>query len=222
LRTRKVLRSEAAEPGEPGWKAALAHAVALIAALGVARASVSVVLSNRFARYLLLPASPALRKQADWQAFAQQRLADLHGPEAAACTVLLSTGGRAARVACAVDAALIEAVRASLGAAGHRLVCLRPRFAAWFDGNRRGAGHTGAWFVDHDAGQLTLGLAVAGEWRSLRQRRAGRNWPAQLDGMLDRETELCGAARVDRAYVAAPHPLPERLGRYAVIGMASA
>jgi hypothetical protein len=222
LRAGKALRSAARDLDDPGWKPAAAQAVPLIASLGVARASASVVLSNRFVRYLLLPWSPALRTHTDWQAFGRQRLSDVYGSEAAACSILVSGAGRAARVACAVDIALVEALRGSLAAAGHLLVSLRPRFSAWFDAGRRRAPGD-AWFVDHDGGQLTLGLSLAGEWRCFRQRRAGPDWQAELGSLLDREAALCGARDVERAVIGAPaDDLPQRLGRYAVSGMAAA
>jgi hypothetical protein len=207
----------------PGGVAGLG---ASLSALRGARSAVEITLSNRFARYLWLPWSRALRSEADWQSFAEHRFAELFGARPAGYAILLSSSAaRAARLACALEPELIEALRKQVAEAGHRLISLRPRFAASFDRARRRVGKSEAWFVDQEPGQLTMALARHGEWHAIRQRHADAAWRERLSQMLDRESELAGADAVEKAFVATSESadgFPERLGRYTVLAMGHA
>jgi hypothetical protein len=199
---------------------------ARLSALGTKGASVEITLSNRFARYLCLPWSPALRGEADWQSFAEHRFAELFGPRPSGYAVLLSSGlARSPRLACALERELIETIRDSVATAGHRLASLRPRFAASFDRAHRRIGGVEAWFVDQEPDQLTMGLACKGEWRAIRQRHVDSSWRERLPQILDREGELAGAGAIERAFVATldeADELPPRVGSYALCAMGSA
>jgi hypothetical protein len=194
-----------------------------LAELGAPGAAIEITLSNRLARYLCLPWSPALRSETDWQSFAEHRFTELFGPRPAGYAILLSSCvRRSARLACAVDRELIDSIRACVAAAGQRLTSLRPRFAASFDRARRRIGAGATWFVDQEPDQLTIALALEGGWRAIRQRHADSTWPERLAEMLDREGELAGAEPVERAFVVtseAIEGLPARAGRYALSAM---
>jgi hypothetical protein len=190
------------------------------------RGAVEITLSNRFARFLCLPWSTALRTEADWQSFAEHRFAELFGARPAGYAILLSASAiRSARLACALEPELIETIRQAVASAGHRLASLRPRFAASFDRARRQIGRSEAWFVDQEPGQLTVGLAREGQWRAVRQRHADAGWRERLAELLDREGELAGADSVEKAFVATTEEadgFPEHIGRYAVFAMGHA
>jgi len=198
----------------------------VLSALRRPGAGVHITLSNRFARYLCLPWSPALRSEADWQSFAEHRFAELFGARPAGYAILLSSSAaRSARLACALEPELIETIRTAVAADGHRLASLRPRFAASFDRARRRIGRSEVWFVDQEPGQLTLGLARGGAWHAIRQRHADSGWRDHLGELLDREGELAGADSVERAFVASTEgadAFPERIGRYALSAMGPA
>jgi len=163
--------------------------VPLLAALAATRACVAITLSNRFARYFVLPWSAALESEADWQAFAERRFANLYGADAALYLVqVASSEPGTPRVACALERVLLDAIRHRLNAAGHRLVSLRPHFAVAFKRIADGD----AWYVNQEPQQLTVGLALGGRWRSLRQRRVGPDWKERLPLILRRESQLAG------------------------------
>jgi hypothetical protein len=190
------------QDAKPAWQGCVSSLVPLLAALGAHQADIAVTLSNRFARYFALPSSSALNAEPDWRAFAERRFEALFGTHADSCSILLSARSRSSRLACAVEGALIAAIRNVLETAGHRLASLRPQFAASFDLARRRIGAQDAWFVSQEPGHLTIGLAVAGDWRSVRQRRVGPDWAEQLPGILDREGQLAGLeSQVPAAYV---------------------
>lgn len=223
-RRTKVLQTAVrhfAPSSDPAREAAVGALNPLLSALSVERASVEITLSNRFARYLHLPSSPALRAEADWQGFAQHRFAELYGLRPDGWRILLSSGARSSRLACAVERALIDGIVQSLSAAGHRLRSLRPHFAQFFDRVRRRVGEGDAWLVDRESEQLTIALAIGGEWRAIRQRREP-NWRERLAAILDREGELAGACEIESVFVArtsGAEDMPPRLGRYAISGI---
>jgi len=219
LLARATLGVPAATSG-PRWAAAVESLVSLLAALGATGAAVAVTLSNRFARYTVLPWSEALARPADWQVFAERRMEALFGAKTDDHLIQVASAPRqAARLACALERPLVEAIRARLDEAGHRLASLRPRFAADFELVRRRIGGSPAWFIDHEPGQLAIGFAAAGAWRSVRQRRVEDDWIPQLEPMLRREEQLAGLPAGDtRAFLAADAgvDLPQSLGAIAV------
>jgi len=170
--------------------AALAAALGEVAGRG---ADVAVEVSDRYARMLVLPWSAALTTEVDWQAFAAHRFARVHGEAAAGWSVRLSPrDGNAPRVACAVDAGLLQALRAMIDGAGYRMVSMQPRFAARFDQACRTV-HGSSWFAAREPGGVCLGLAIDGQWQLIRQRRgAGEDFFART---LEREARLAGLDR---------------------------
>lgn len=165
--------------------AALTTALGEVAGRG---AEVTVELSDKYARLIVLPWSAALATEADWQAFAAHRFERVHGEAAAGWQVRLSPReGNAPRVACAVDAGLPQALRATIEGAGYRMVSMQPRFAARFDLACR-AVRGSSWFATREPGGVCLGLAIDGQWRLIRQRRGvGEDLLART---LEREARL--------------------------------
>jgi hypothetical protein len=171
-----------------------------------ARFKATVVLSSHYVRYAVLPWSEALRTQEEWAAFAQHAFASTYGNLAAAWQVrVCDTGRRRARIASAVDAALVEKLRA-LGA-----VSVQPWLMAAFNARRRMFNGQAAWFVLQEHGRLTASLIAQGEWKLIRNRQANGNWREELPGILDRESADC-----DQALLCAEEEAPATLGRYRV------
>ena len=169
-------------PGEPQasrWRSAL-DALAGLEALS--RADVTVVLSSFFVHYTLVPLSAALTSAAERLAFARHCLARIHGPAAEAWAVRLS-----GEVACGVDGALVEALRAALAVRANRLRSLQPRLMASFNRCRRKLGERPGWFVDVEPGLASVALLQNEKWQSLRSVKVGPDWEAQLPALLARE-----------------------------------
>src|SRR5262249_3590181 len=94
--------------------------------LARASARVTVVLSNHFARYALVPWSDGLRKAEEEAAFARYCFAKIHGERSKDWDLRLSPApSGAARIASAVDAPLVQAVRAAFPAKA-KLVSAHP------------------------------------------------------------------------------------------------
>jgi hypothetical protein len=149
-----------------------------------------VVLSNHLVRYALLPWSPALTTDDEWMAYARHVFDSTYGADAAGWRIRVCDGGRGkARVACATDAALLDAI-----AAVERVASIQPHLMAAFNARRGEFGADPGWFVLHEPGRLTLGLVAGGEWKCLRNRQATEDWRNSLPDLLQRETAASGVA----------------------------
>jgi hypothetical protein len=175
------------------WGAALK---ALPDALGApAPRALYITLSHHFVRYALLPWNPALTSAQAWRAYAEHRLAAIYGPPPSPWALRVAASApRGARIACAVDRALLETLRAALGARGVRLASAQPHLMRAFNRERRALGGAARWLVVEEAGRLALALIERGAWRVLRCRRVGADWRAALPGLLEREAALLGMA----------------------------
>jgi hypothetical protein len=171
------------------WQAAVD---ALPAALSSdTRAEVTVILSNHFVRYTLLPWDPNVKSKSEWLAFARHRFAEIHGTLAEQWVVRVSESApRAARVASAVDQPLIDTLVARLQDAGATLISIQPYLMAAFNRLRRAIGRDSCWLVVEEPGRLTLALILRGEWFAIRGRRKDEAWRESLPQILERESAI--------------------------------
>ena len=166
---RKVLACTGPVGGE-NWQPAVETLRDALTHPNIEAGDATVVLSNHFVRYLLLPWNPNLVTAQEELAFARARFAQAFG-EAAHSWVLQLSRGRpgAPGVACALERPLLEAVTALIAASPLRLRSLQPSLMAVCNGrNKLPAGN--AWIAFAESGRLLLGALRGGEWVSLRSR----------------------------------------------------
>ncbi len=177
LRRRAVVeeraRDCALEDGQPAWSGALAALDALLAEQSLAGAAASVVLSNHFVRYAVLPWNPELVTAAEFAVAAAQRIQLTFGDAAHGWEVRASAGewGEAG-IVCAIDAALLAALGERL-----RLVAVEPLLMNVFNALRRDIEPDGALAVV-EPGRVCVGVFSQGQWRSVMSRRGDD--PARL------------------------------------------
>ena len=177
--------------GASAWRAALE---ALPVALGErAPRRLTVIVSHHFLRYALLPWNAALQSEEAWRAYAEHRLAAIYGAPAAPWALrVAATAPRGARIACAVEQALIDALQAKLRGRGVRLASVQPHLMTAFNRSRRRLRGATCWLVVAEAGRLALALIERGAWRALRSRRVDARWREALPQLLARESALLG------------------------------
>lgn len=188
---------------------------------------VSVLLSNHFVRYQLLPSSDALVTQADWLAFAGHKFGKAHGDEAASWDIRVAAAGAGvSRVASAIPPGLHEGLRLGLKAAGLRLASLQPALMASVERMKPLLKHQeAAWLVAHEPGIVALGYVVGERWQALRLRKVGDDWLEALPQLLAREVQLLGLAEAAPALLLdAPclAEVPTRIGDHAVLNPGNA
>ena len=178
--------SRAWQPALDALREALTHP-------NMAPADATVVLSNAFVRYLLLPWNPAIVTAQEEAAFAQARFLQVFGEAAHGWVVKLSPAGTGAPVvACALERALLDALTALIDGSALRLRSLQPSLMALC--NARARMPTGdAWIAVAEAGRLLIAAVRAGEWASLRS-RALNGHTARLGEIIEQEALLLGIA----------------------------
>jgi hypothetical protein len=178
----------------------------------VGRSRVSVVVSNHFMRYALLPGSGVLKSDEDWLAYARHEFQATYGTQTSAWHIALcATGSNAPRLACAVDEELLASIRTLPG-----LASVEPYLMTAFNARRRSLSRRTAWFVLQEPGRLVLCLFTKGRWKRVRTRQASGDWQASLPDLLDRELAAASDVECSEALVCAEDELPERLGAYRI------
>jgi hypothetical protein len=177
--------------GLADWRPAIEALPSAMAHARMQGPEVSIVLSNHFVRYALLPANDALKKDAEWRAFARHRLSGIHGPVSDDWLVRVSAaqpGG--VRIVSASDSALIEDIRGRVAEAGGMLVSAQPNLIAAFNRARERIGTDSCWLVIRETGRLTMALLENGTWKALRTRRVDDDVNLSLQEVLERECAL--------------------------------
>jgi hypothetical protein len=156
----------------------------------------SVVLADQFVRYALLPHNDAVKSAEQWLALARHRFGALHGAVSAEWDVKVTqTAPLGARLACAVDRELIEALVGQFVAAGVQLISVQPFLVAGFNRIRQRVGNGSCWIVVEEPGRLTLALIRRGAWVAIRSRRNDGRWSELLPEILEREGAFLGLDR---------------------------
>lgn len=217
LRLRRGLRPQrvantviAVPPGaaDVAWKAPVeALARLLLASKEWQDADVSVVLSNHFARYQLVPWSEAVTRREERDAYVREVYAQVYGEGAGEWALRVSeTGIDAPWLACAVDRALLDQIEEAVTHGKGKLVSVMPHLMSVFNAMRSTLRARDAWFVQVERGRLLLGLILNGQWQALSSRQiAGDGWHRELPLLLEREAQLKGLTHIPRGvYVSAP------------------
>jgi hypothetical protein len=168
---------------------------------------VTVVLSNHYVRYTLLPASKKLRSEADRQAYARHMFEVTYGMATRKWEIQLS-----GRVAAAIDAELLEELRTI-----PTLSSVQPYLMAAFNARRRRFRGTSAWFIAQEPGRLALALFCEGDWKLIRTRRIEAGWAQTLEDLLERESAAAQVPHCPVAILCSEDEPPERAGRYEII-----
>jgi hypothetical protein len=170
--------------GEPAWQAALDALDGLLGAFSARGAAVTVVLSNHWVRYLVLPWHAELTGADELAQFARVRFEQTYGAAAAGWTIRTGDGGWGApHVACAIDTALVTELQRHLTAHGLRLRSLQPLLMAACNDQRRALGGERAFAVI-EPGRVCLSLLGHGRWLDVSNRRAGADVPEAVEREL--------------------------------------
>jgi hypothetical protein len=145
----------AAEP----WRGAL-EALAKEVSAWRGRFDVTVVLSNRFVRYAVVPAQDGISPDEE-VALARFHFAKIHGERAKGWEVRASAG-----LACAIDAALLDGLR-KIFSAKLKLVSVQPWLMSAFNNARGRIPSEGAWLFLAEPGWSCLARLAPRGWGSV-------------------------------------------------------
>lgn len=154
-------------------------------------ADATVILSNHFVRYLLIPWSASLVIEEEQLAFARMRFVQVYGEAAQSWMLRLSDGAAgSAQVAAAIERPLIDSLTTLLENSPLALRSIQPQLMALVNAARKAIGRD-AWLAVAEPGRLLLGLLRGGRWLSLRSRPLNGETVA-LAELLDQERLLLG------------------------------
>jgi hypothetical protein len=158
------------------------------------RTDVTVVLSNHFVRYAVLPEHDGAATPQEELALARFQFARIHGERAKGWEVRVCE-----RLACAIDAAALESIRVAFPRAGKaRLVSVQPSLMAGYNRERRRIPREGAWLVLSEAERTCLARLAPQGWASVYN---GRETDA--DELLERERYRAAGDRLPSLVVRA-------------------
>jgi hypothetical protein len=179
LPPKRVLRLDPVdtEYGSEAWHGAIER----LSALELGRARVAIELSNHFVRYALVPWTDALSSSAEEEAYVRHHFAKIHGAERAkGWSVRASEAAPGEpRLASAVDAALIAALKKTFETKKARLVSIQPALMARFNEARGVLPKDGAWLVIAEHERACIALHGGREWRTVQNAKGP--WRATLE-----------------------------------------
>lgn len=166
-------------------------------------ANASVVLSNSFVRYQLVPWSDEINGPEERTAYVRQSFTQVYGEAAAEWLYTVSDVARgAAWLACAMDQDLMTQLEVAVTQADLKLVSVAPHIMPAFNSARRALKNKDCWFVQVEKDKLLLALITGGHWQTISSRQiAGEHWQQELPLLLDREWRLKGMRQVSRVVV---------------------
>jgi hypothetical protein len=156
------------------------------------RADATVVLSNHFVRYAVVPWSEQLVSEEERQAWVSHQFTELYGEAAEPAQYRWSDGPPdAACAASAVERELISAIRAVFEPTSLRLRSIQPYLMAVFNQCRRQLKRGRTWIVVAERGRVCIAAISNGQWRAITSASLVDDWP-DLAAHIERRLLLAG------------------------------
>lgn len=184
---------EAAATGEAAWQPAIVALRTYVNSLDQKQrgATIKIVLSDHFCRYVLVPWSDALGSASEEMMLAKHCLKSVYGAGTDEWAVRIALGSAGStRLASAVDPMLLSEIELIMRPFGRRFGSLQPHFVMCFNHWRARLPKEGVWLITVDEGFLCVARVRRGEWVSVNTMSVGVNWRAQLPSILEREEAL--------------------------------
>ena len=181
--------------GASDWSAAIEALRQALQDPAWRRAEATVVLSNHFVRYALVPWSEHLVKDDEKRAWVAHHFEALYGaPRVPVEHRWSADRPDAPWLASAVDAQLVADLGASGSGASVRLASVQPFLLAAFNRCRAHVKNALAWIVLPEHGRVCFASLAKGEWQAVTCRSLGADWERELTRLLERERVLTGEA----------------------------
>jgi len=153
------------------------------------RLAARIVLSNHFVRYALIPPSEAVSGPDEELALARFHFQKIHGDASRGWAVRLSPGGSSQpRMACAVDAALLQALRQIFPAGQQaRLESVQPLLMSVFNHAAGDIPANGAWLVMAEPERACVALLKGKTWHAVQNIKGAYADAASWVDLVERE-----------------------------------
>ena len=204
LQSVAVDQDEAAEPSAL-WRAGVDALGGMLSRARQRGASVEVVISSHFVRYVLVPWSENLVRDVDRLAFARLAFREVYGAPVDGWEVCLDDqpAGQPA-FASAIDRELLAAIQNAVAHVGASLEAVVPALADCINRHRRALKKRDFCLANVEAGRLTFAFRASARWRAVRSRRADGPLPELLPTLLKQEASASGVPEGGMLYLCAP------------------
>ncbi len=191
---------------ESGWQPVVAMLESVLNGKDWKKADATVILSNYFVRYLVLPWNEAILSGPEKMALVQHRFDEVYGEASSSWEFRLSEGSFGSpSIACAIPHALLNHLKVLFEAATLSLKFVQPYLMSAFNACRSELGSGASWFVLAERDNICVGLQQAGQWSSIRLRHVVSDWFEEAMLMLEREALLAAnGEKLNKVFVLAP------------------
>jgi hypothetical protein len=186
------------------WAAPVSTLQGVIAGTATASGDLTVVLSNHFVRYVIVPWDDKVGSAEEYQRYARIAFENVFGEAARSWMIRVSAERIGApRLASAIDAELDAALQ-QVGGSKLKLVSIQPYLMAAFNRLGESFRKSNFFFLLAEPGRACVLAAVGGAWRLVRNHAAADD--ASISQLVERELRLLetSAGPVPRLYVHAP------------------
>lgn len=178
-------------PGTSDWKPCVEALHQALLEPFLHNADATVVISNHFVRYAMVPWSEHLVSDDEKRAWVKHHFVELYGELPGATEYRWSEERPdTACVATAVDGEFIAEIRAAFEPASLRLRSVQPYLMAVFNRWKQHAKGNAAWILVAETGRACIAAVANGEWRTITSKKIGLDWQAELPLALGRELLL--------------------------------
>jgi hypothetical protein len=186
------------EDAERPWEGALEELRRKLAAQR-ARVDVTLVLSNHFVRYVVLPAQDGVASLEEEAALARFHFTRIHGERVKSWDVRVSDG-----LACAIDAALLAGIKEAFTKhKSARLASVQPALMAFYNRSRRRIPREGAWLLLAEQGRTCLARLAAHGWASVHN-----GHETDAEALIERERNRASGEPLPALVLKSPHGIP--------------
>ncbi len=188
------------------WSGVLSVLEAALAEFAGRRSIGSVILSNHFMRYALIPWNDALNDEKEEIAYAQHLFGEMYGRDSVAWELRISSGRTGMpQLASAVDTRLLGALRDIFQRSEVNLNSIQPHLMQAYNACHPLLRERSAWLALIEQGNLCLALLHEGKWSWIRMMRIGSQWHKELPSLLNREAMVADIeSSVDEVLLWAP------------------
>jgi hypothetical protein len=192
--------------GELPWSRALSVLEFALPALSGRKSHATVVLSNHFIRYALIPWSDTLFDAKEIKAYTQHSFREMYGRDTNIWELSISSGKSGVlQMASAVDTRLLDSLRELFGRARVNLKSIQPHLMLAYNACKASLRGRSVWLALIEHGNLCLALLQKGRWTWVRSMRIGMQWQEELPMLLEREAfNVCAGTDISDVLLWAP------------------
>ncbi len=207
----RTILCEPAPGDDAPWSAALRELEAVMPDLAGNNARATVILSNHFMRYALVPWNGTLSNDKEEMAYARHLFGEIYGRDSRAWELRIDPGKAGLpQLAGAVNGALLGDLRQVFGRSRVGLKSIQPHLMFAYNACQSLLRGKSAWFALIERDSLCLSLLQEGQWSWIRTMRIGGGWHEELPLFLEREAFIANVEDgPEQVYLWAPDDVDE-------------